>query len=500
MWLFFVIQIRLCYDYPMDIEKIIKQLSLKQKASLLVGYENMSTRPIPELDIPPLIMSDGPNGVRKELKGSGLDNNTYTAKATCFPCGSLLSCSWDNDLFYKIGKQIALECRYYDVNALLGPAINIKRNPLCGRNFEYLSEDPLLAGYLSSSYIKGVQEEGVLACIKHYACNNLEKWRYVGSSNVDIRTLNEIYLKPFEIAIRESNPGMVMTSYNQINGYFASENEYLLKNRLRDTFGFKGLTVTDWGGMVHRDISLNRGQDLEMPGGVPENIQLIIDGVNSGFIKEETLDNSVRYLLEAINKTRTTEKKDKSVFDISNDLAIEAVIRSAVLLKNDNHILPLNKNKKYLIIGDLFSEYRYQGGGSALINPINLIDNKTAFDNHAIEYVYARGYKEDINDIDNKLEQEAISLAKNVEEIIFFGGLTDLSESEGFDRDDMKLPINQIHLLDELVKLNKKIMFGDFPGHPVVKTLCFQCRGTQVQIQVWELRSYMLCGSAKRFS
>lgn len=449
----------------MDIEKIIKQLSLEQKASLLVGYENMSTRPIPELDIPPLIMSDGPNGVRKELKASSIENNIKTGKATCFPCGSLLACSFDNDLFYKVGKQIALECRYYDVNALLGPAINIKRNPLCGRNFEYLSEDPLLAGYLSSHYIKGVQEQDVLACVKHYACNNLEQWRYIGDSVVDLHALNDIYLKPFEIAIRESQPGMLMTSYNQINGHFASENEYLLKNRLRETFGFKGLTVTDWGGMVHRDISLNNGQDLEMPGCVPENIKLIIDGVNSGLIKEETLDNAVRNLLIAINKTRVKEKGvDETIFNQSNEVAIEAVTRSAVLLKNDNHILPLDKSKKYVIIGDLFNEMRYQGGGSAFINPYMVIDNKTAFDIHHIQYVYSRGYDQNINEIDNTLEQDALMLCKEAEEVIFFGGLTDLSESEGFDRPNMRLPDNQIHLIDELVKLNKKIIFIMYGG------------------------------------
>ena len=451
----------------MDIEKIIKQLSIEQKASLLVGHENMSTKPIEELDIPPLIMSDGPNGVRKELKASGIENNIRTAKATCFPCGSLLSCSFDNDLFYKVGKQIALECRYYDVNALLGPAINIKRNPLCGRNFEYLSEDPLLAGYLSSNFIKGVQEEDVIACIKHYACNNLEKWRYIGDSIVDLQALNDIYLKPFEIAIRESNPMMVMTSYNQINGRFASENEYLLKDRLRETFGFKGLTVTDWGGMVHRDTSLNNGQDLEMPGSVPENVSLIIEGVKSGLIKKETLDSAVRNLLNVINKTRIADKDvDESIFNKSNDIAIEAVTRSAVLLKNDYHILPLDKSKKYVIIGGLFEEMRYQGGGSALINPYMVIDNKTAFDKHHIQYSYSRGYDQYTNDINSKLEQETIELCKDAEEIIFFGGLTDLSESEGFDRPDMRLPDNQIRLIDELVKLKKKIIFIMYGGAP----------------------------------
>ena len=242
----------------MDIKNIIDKLTLEQKASLLVGHTNMTTMPIEELGLPSLVMSDGPNGIRKEADGgTSIENAVRTLPATCFPCGSALAQSFDNELLYQVGHQIALECRFYGINALLGPAINIKRNPLCGRNFEYLSEDPYLAGHLSASYINGVQKEKVIACVKHYACNNLEQWRYVGDSVVDLRALNEIYLKPFEIAVKESNPGMIMTAYNQINGHFASENEYLIKDRLINTWGYDGLTVTDWGGMVHRDISLN---------------------------------------------------------------------------------------------------------------------------------------------------------------------------------------------------------------------------------------------------
>lgn len=449
----------------MDKKYILDHLTLFDKASLLVGYANMRTRPIEAFGIPSLVMTDGPNGVRKEADdGEAVDNAMKTLPATCFPCGSALAASWDNDLFYKVGKQIGLECRYYNVNALLGPAINIKRNPLCGRNFEYLSEDPLLSGYLGANYIKGVQDQKVLACVKHYACNNLEKWRYVGNSVVDLRALNEIYLKPFEIAIRESHPGMLMTSYNQINGTFASENVYLLLNRLRKKFGFEGLTVTDWGGMVNRDISLNAGQDLEMPGMIKENIKKIVDGVHDKMILEKIVDESVTRLLDAIEKTRVDSKPDEAVFEMSKKVALEAAIKSAVLLKNKDKILPLKKKKRYTIIGDLFTNITFQGNGSALINAIDLVDNITAFNNYGVQYDFARGYNVSNPSINLILETEALLLAKDADTIIFFGGLSDLSESEGFDRENMKLDPAQEHLLERLVELNKKIVFVMYGG------------------------------------
>ena len=452
----------------MDKKYILEHLTLFDKASLLVGYANMSTRPIPSFEIPPLLMSDGPNGVRKEGTGgeNAMENSSKTLPATCFPCGSALACSWDNDLLYKVGKQIALECRHYDVNALLGPAINIKRNPLCGRNFEYLSEDPLLSGYLSSNFIKGVQSEKVVACVKHYACNNLEKWRYVGDSVVDLRAMNEIYLKSFETAIREANPGMLMTSYNQINGSFASENVYILMDRLRNKFKYDGLTVTDWGGMVNRDISLNAGQDLEMPGMIKENINKIVDGVNNSLIPLEAVDKAVLRLLDVIEKTRVDSKPDESVFTKSQEVAIEAATKSAVLLKNNHDILPLKKDQRYAIIGDLFANMRYQGSGSALINSREIIDNLQAFNNFGVQFDYARGYNQTNPDINLVLETEAINVAKEADTILFFGGLTDLSESEGYDRTDLKLDIGQIHLLEQLVKLDKKIVFIMYGGAP----------------------------------
>lgn len=451
----------------MDYKYILEHMTLFDKASMLVGYRNMKTRPIESFEIPSLIMSDGPNGVRKESDGEvAIDNSVRTLPATCFPAGNTLSNSWNDDLFYRVGEQIALECRYYGINVILGPAVNIKRNPLCGRNFEYLSEDPLLSGYLSSKFIKGVQDNKVLACIKHYAANNLEKWRYVGDSIVDLRALNDIYLKSFEIAIRESNPGMVMTAYNKINGTFASENVYLIRNRLRNKFHYDGLTVTDWGGMVNRDIALNAGQDLEMPGMIKENIKKIVDGVNNKLIDEKTVDESLMRLLTAIEKTRAERNEDEAVFEKGRDIALESALEGAVLLKNENNTLPLSKDKKYVVIGDLFQNMRFQGSGSALINAKHLYDNKKAFDELGIDYEYMPGYSQMNPDINLILETDAVNAAKEADTIIFFGGLTDLSESEGFDRENMKIDTNQEHLIERLVSLNKKIIFIMYGGAP----------------------------------
>ena len=450
-----------------DFKLLIDQLSLEEKASLLVGYQNMKSTPLPKHSIPSLVMSDGPHGVRKENEGQlAIDNSIKTLPATCFPSGTALANTFNQGLIYQVGKQIGLECRYYGINAILGPAVNIKRNPLCGRNFEYYSEDPVLAGYLSASFINGVQDQRVLACIKHYACNNLEKWRYVGDSIVDKRALHDIYLKPFEIAVRESNPQMIMTAYNQINHVFASENKYLIEDCLRKRFGFSGLAVTDWGGMVHRDIALNAGQDLEMPGMIKENVQKIVDGVNSGLIDIKTVDLSIHRLLSAIKESNVNVMKDDSIFTDSSKVALDVALESAVLLKNKDNLLPLSKDKKYVVIGDLFPHMRFQGSGSSLINAKEIIDNKKAFDDEGIQYEYAVGYDEMNPSVNKKLEEEAVELAKKGDIILFFGGLTDLSESEGFDRDNMKLDENQIHLISRLCELKKKIVFIMYGGSP----------------------------------
>ena len=443
------------------------KLTLKEKATILVGYRTMSTYPIPEKGIESIMMSDGPNGIRTEdQNGDSLSNISKTLPATCFPCGVTLASTWNIDLAHKMGVAMGEECVNFGINVLLGPAVNIQRNPLCGRNFEYLSEDPLLAGSIGANITKGVQSQGVGACMKHYACNNNEKYRYVGDSILDLRALYEIYLKPFEIITKEADPRAVMTAYNQINGTFASENKYLIEDVLRNSWGFDGIVMTDWGGMVHRDIALNNGCDLEMPGMNDYNIKVIYDAVKNGTVKEETVDKSINRLIECRKRTDIKEKKSCNLIE-HYKLALDIALEGAVLLKNDNNLLPLSKDNKYLVIGGLFDQMRYQGSGSSLLNPAIIKDHKKAFLDFGVNYDFVMGYKENETEPDEKLEEEAVNKAKEADTILFYGGLNDYVESEGYDRDDMSIPHNQLSLLDKLTKLGKKIVVVLFNGSPI---------------------------------
>ena len=448
-------------------KELINKLTLIEKSSLLVGYSNMSTLGIPDKGVKPIEMSDGPSGLRLEkFNDDALNNITNALPATCFPTGVTLASTWNIDLAKKMGTCIGKECVNFGINVLLAPAINIQRNPLCGRNFEYLSEDPLLSGKMGANIVNGVQSQGVGACVKHFACNNNEKYRFIGDSIVDSRALHEIYLKPFEIVIKESDPRAIMTAYNQTNGHFCSENKYLIEEILRKSWGFDGITMTDWGGMVHRDIALNNGLDLEMPGVTPNNIKLIYDGVKNGLIREETVDKTVERLIDLRNRTDIKEKKQCD-FENHYQVALDIALEGAVLLKNDNNILPLSKEDKVLVVGGLFDVMRYQGAGSSMLNPIILKDHKKAFEEQNIKYEYVLGYKENEIEPNINLEQEAIDKAKDYETILFYGGLNDYVESEGFDRKNMLLPANQLSLIDKIIKLNKKVIVVLFGGSPV---------------------------------
>ena len=445
----------------------IDNLTLKEKATLLVGHSTMSTLPIKEKGVKSVHLSDGPNGVRKTKKTkNALKSISKTMPSTCFPVGVTLCSTWNLPLIEKMGQALAKECINYDVNVLLGPAINIQRNPLCGRNFEYLSEDPYLAGMMGANLVKGIQSLNVGACIKHYACNNNERYRFVGDSILDKRALHEIYLKPFEIAVREASPCCVMTAYNRVNGVFASENRYLLDDRLRRTWKFDGLVMTDWGGIVHRDEALNNGCDLEMPGMNDYNIKVIYDAVKEGKISEDTLDKSVRRILKVREKTDIKEIKSCD-FDENYRLALNIACEGAVLLKNDKSILPLQKDKKYLVVGGLFKSMRYQGSGSSLLNPAIIKDHISAFSDNAVDYEFILGYDENKNDIDENLENEAFKKAEKYDDIIIFAGLNDYVESEGFDRDNMSLPDNQLSLIRKLATDGKHIVIVLFTGSPV---------------------------------
>lgn len=450
-----------------DQKRILDTLTLWEKCRLVSGNQTMATLALPEKGIRALTLSDGPNGVRKEdPNGDSLSGISESFPTTCFPTGIALASSFNLELLQEVGRAMGEECLDNDVNVLLGPAINIQRNPLCGRNFEYLSEDPLLSGAMGASFTKGIQSKGVGACVKHFACNGNEKYRFVGDSIVDDRALNEIYLTSFEIAVKEGKPYAIMTAYNKVNGAFCSENGFLLNDTLRAKWGFDGLVMTDWGGVHDKVEAIRNGLSLEMPGMEIHSMQATYDAVKEGKLDQEKLDSAV---LDVLNALKRTEEVQDFECDYKKhyELAVKAATEGAVLLENDG-TLPLNSKNHYLVIGDLFATMRYQGSGSSLLNPRILKTHEQAFADMSIDYEFIRGYKESETAVDEKLESEAINSARQYEgTILFFGGQNDYVESEGFDRDSMKLPDNQLSLISKLLELGKKVVFVYFGGSPV---------------------------------
>lgn len=446
----------------MDIEKLLTELTDEEKIALVSGRNFFSTNSVGRLDIPALDMADGPHGVRKQLGAS--DNGCSTSEpAVCFPTAATVACSWDEGLIYKMGRAMADEARHYGVGVLLGPGVNIKRNPLCGRNFEYYSEDPYLAGALGSSIIRGIQDGGVSACVKHFALNNSENFRFMGDSIVDERAMRDIYLKPFEMAVRDARVDCVMSAYNKVLGSYCSENKELLNDILRGQWGFDGVCMTDWGGIHDRRDALLSTTDLEMPGDTAHCRARLYESLGDEGVRE-ALDASVRRVLALIDKHIGKERTECD-FEADARLAEELAVRSAVLLKNDA-VLPLDKGEPLTVIGDLFCEMRYQGSGSSMINATEVISPKCAFDMLGINYRFARGYDEDESDDEDALLAEALALAEGADKILLFIGLTDYSESEAGDREHMRLPDGQLKLIDKLIGLGKKIIAVSFGGSP----------------------------------
>ena len=448
----------------MDIEKLLTQLTLEEKAALVAGTDFMYTKSIPRLDIPSLRMSDGPHGLR--VQDGGWDNGVSNSKpATAFPTAACTASGWNTENAYKMGEALAKECLHYGVNILLGPANNIKRNPLCGRNFEYFSEDPHLAGAMATAQVKGVQSKGVGVAVKHFALNNSENYRFMGDSVCDMRTVREIYLKAFEPVIKQAKPHTVMCAYNKINGTYCSENKWLLTDVLRDEWGFDGLVMTDWGCMHDRVRALNAGLDLEMPGDTAICRKWIIDGVNCGTLDIKDLNKAVENVLKLIAKYQNQEQKQAD-FEAHNALAAEIAEDCAVLLKNDD-VLPLDGSENLLIVGDLFEKMRYQGAGSSMINPAYLTTPKTAFENRGADFKFVRGYEENKTAPNAELIDEAVKAVNGFDKVVVFAGLTDYVESEGCDRENMRLPENQLALIDALAQAGKKIVVVLFGGSPV---------------------------------
>ena len=445
----------------MNIEELLSSLTLEEKVALVSGHNFMFTNEVPRLNIPSIRMSDGPHGLRIQQEG---DNGaTGSLPATAFPTASCSANTWNPELVRKMGNAMAEEAKYYGINIILGPGVNIKRNPLCGRNFEYFSEDPFLAGRMGAAEVTGIQEKDVGVSMKHFACNNSENYRFLGNSVVDQRALREIYLRQFEYVVKTAKPETVMCAYNKINGTYCSENNWLLNEVLRKEWGFKGLVMSDWGTTHDRVLGVKSGLDLEMPGDTPICRKWLFDAINNGDLSKEELDEAVRNVLKLVAAHENDERLESIDWDAHNELAKEIALEGAVLLKNDGS-LPLNKDESLLVVGEMFEKMRYQGAGSSLITPSKHSSIKEVFDQNNISYTYKKGFNVNKAIVDESLIQEAVNASKDFDKVVLFVGLTDDSESEGGDRENMSLPQNQLALIDALVKENKKLVVVLFGG------------------------------------
>ncbi len=450
----------------MNIEELLSSLTLEEKVALVSGHNFMFTNTVSRLNIPRVRMSDGPHGLRVQAEDAMDNGIADSGFATSFPTASCSANTWNPSLLEKMGKAIGEEARYYGIDIVLGPGVNIKRNPLCGRNFEYFSEDPFLAGRLGAGEVNGIQSTGTGVAVKHFALNNSENYRFMGDSIADMRAMREIYLRQFEYIVKNAKPETIMSSYNQINGAHASENKWLLNDLLRDEWGFDGLTMSDWGGVKDRVLGIKAGQDLEMPGDTRICRKWLCDAIKDESLSMEDLDKAVRNVLVLVSKHQNKEQAKENDWEGHNQLAKEIALEGAVLLKNDN-VLPLTKEEPLLVIGELFEKMRYQGAGSSMINPKMLTTPKEAFDKNNINYKYLPGYKENKLEPDRELINSTIEEAKEYNKVILFLGLTDYVESEGCDRKDMLLPLNQLALVDALVKEGKEIVVVLYGGSPV---------------------------------
>jgi beta-glucosidase len=445
-------------DFSLRAKELVNRMTLEEKAILLTGNGWWATHPIDRLGVPSISITDGPHGVRKS-QGAGLSTSV---PATCFPTASALSCSWDADLVREVGVALGEESQAINVHILLGPGINMKRSPLGGRNFEYFSEDPVLAGRLAAAYIEGVQSQGVGTSLKHYAVNNQEFERMATSSNVDERTLHEIYLPAFEIAVRDGKPWTVMSSYNLVNGVYASEHEELLRDILRRNWGFAGFVVSDWGGINDRVAGLKAGTNLEMPGSGRYNANKIIQAVQSGALSTEQLDEAVTEVLAVILKAHDGHKADVSLdVDAHHALARRAASESIVLLQNVDRLLPLNVNelRRIAIIGAFARLPRYQGSGSSQVNPTkvsNAYDELVKIAGNDQKFVYAVGYNSE-GEVTERLLDEARKAAVRAEVAIVFAGLPDSYESEGFDRASLDMPLGHKQLIEAVASVQPSV-------------------------------------------
>lgn len=446
---------------------IIDRLTLEEKAALTSGANFWNTESLDRLGIPSMMLTDGPHGVRKQGGKADHLGLNKSIPATCFPTAATLANSWDVDLLEEVGDALGAEAAAEDVSVLLGPGLNIKRNPLAGRNFEYFSEDPLLSGTLAAAFIRGVQGRGVAACPKHFAVNSQETHRMSVDEIVDTRALHEIFLEGFRLAVTQGRPRTIMSSYNRVNGTFAHENDYLLTEVLRDRWGFDGMVVSDWGGCNDRVASIAAGGSLEMPSADGVTDREVVDAVTSGRLDEETLDRRVDEVLSVVFGTRDAIAADGRApltQDAAHARAVDAARRSIVLLKNDG-ALPLD-GERLAVIGDFAEAPRYQGAGSSLVNPTRLSSALTELRRRRDVVGYEPGFAR-LGAASPKRLARAVRLAKRADVVVVFLGLSEAAETEGLDRRHLRLPENQLDLMRELIALERRIVVVLSGGAPV---------------------------------
>ena len=448
------------------IRELINQMTLEEKASLCSGADVWHTKAVERLGIPAIMVSDGPHGLRKQEATADHLGLNESISAVCFPAGCASACSWDRNVMRSIGSALGNECQAEDVSVILGPAINIKRSPLCGRNFEYMSEDPYLAGELAAAYIGGVQSQNVGTSVKHFFANNQEHRRMTSSSDMDERTMREIYLAPFEAAIKQSRPWTVMNSYNRVNGEYVGETKKYLTDILRDEWGFDGFVMTDWGAVNERVPALRAGCELEMPSSGGANDKLIVDAVREGKLDEKLVDQACERILNIV--FRYTENKKQATFDreADHETARRAEAESIVLLKNDEGVLPIKAGTKLAIIGKYAVSPRYQGGGSSHINSCRVDAALDALKSHC-SVAYAEGFRDDKDETDKAMLAEAVRTAGQADMAVVFAGLPDAFESEGFDRRHMRMPECQNRLIREVCKIQPNTVVVLHNGAPV---------------------------------
>ena len=450
-------------------ELLLKELTLEEKCALLSGAETFKTRGMPEHGIPQIWLSDGPHGLRKQAGESDHLGLNPSVPATCFPTASAVANSWDAALGEEIGAALGEEAAAQEVSVVLGPGLNMKRNPLCGRSFEYFSEDPYLAGKLAAGYIRGIQSKGVAACPKHFAVNSQETRRMASDSIVDERTLREIYLTGFEIAVKEGHPRSIMSSYNLVNGTYANENKHLLMEILRGEWGFDGAVITDWGGSNDHALGVKNGSTLEMPAPGGDSVRELLAAVESGKITESDIDARLSELLPLVFDTKAALDAAPREFDAAahHALARRAAAESLVLLKNEGSLLPLAAGSKVAVIGDFAKNPRYQGAGSSMVNStqvdvlldklldseLNVIGYQQGFDRHGKP--------------DAALQKSACELATQADTVILCMGLDEIAESEGLDRSNLRLAQNQVDLLQAVAAVNPKIVVVLYSGSVV---------------------------------